>query len=100
MIKIFKTMLNGKMAGIQTSDGLSDIFRILVGVAQGDSPSGVIFLLAVEPLLWKINTVMILRTIICCPHRLLTTLLCWFMERLHTFQILKKFSSILKSCQV
>ena len=38
MIKIFKTMLNGKMARMQTSDGLSDIFLILVGVAQGDSP--------------------------------------------------------------
>ena len=33
MIKIFKTMLNIKKAGIQTSDGLSDIFLILVGVA-------------------------------------------------------------------
>ena len=55
MIKIFKTMLNGKMAGIQTSDGLTEIFMILVGVAQGDSPSGLIFLLALEPLLWKIK---------------------------------------------
>ena len=55
MIKIFKTMLNSIMAGIQTSDGLSDIFLILVGVAQGDSPSGLIFLLALEPLLWKIK---------------------------------------------
>ena len=33
MIKFFKTMLNSKMAGIQTSDSLSDIFLILVGVA-------------------------------------------------------------------
>ena len=48
-------MLNCKMAGIQTSDGLSDIFLILVGVAQGDSPSGLIFLLALEPLVWKIK---------------------------------------------
>ena len=48
-------MLNGKLAGIQTSDGLSDIFLILVGVAQGDSPSGRIFLSALEPLLWKIK---------------------------------------------
>ena len=48
-------MLNSKMAGIQTSDGLSDIFLILVGVAQGDSPSGLTFLLALEPLLWKIK---------------------------------------------
>ena len=55
MIKIFKTMLNSKMAGIQTSDGLSNIFLILVGVAQGDSPSGLIFLLALESLLWKIK---------------------------------------------
>ena len=50
MIKIFKTRLNSKMAGMQTSDGLSDIFLILVGVAQGDSPSGLTFLLALEPL--------------------------------------------------
>ena len=28
---------------------------ILVGVAQGYSPSGLIFLLALEPLLWKIK---------------------------------------------
>ena len=55
MIKIFKTMLNGIMVGIQTSDSLLDIFLILVGVAQGDSPSGLIFLLALEPLLWKIK---------------------------------------------
>ena len=55
MIKIFKTMLNGKMAGIQTSDGLTEIFMIMVGVAQGVSPSGLIFLLALEPLLWKIK---------------------------------------------
>ena len=55
MIKFFKTMLNDKMAGIQTSDGLSDIFLILVGVALGDSPSGLIFLLALEPHLWKIK---------------------------------------------
>ena len=48
-------MLNGKMSGIQTSNVLSDIFLILVGVAQGDSPSGLIFLLALEPLLWKIK---------------------------------------------
>ena len=40
MIKIFKTMLKGKMAGIQTTDSLSDIFLILVGVAQGDSHFG------------------------------------------------------------
>ena len=33
MIKMFKPMLNGTMAGIQTSDVLSDIFLILVGVA-------------------------------------------------------------------
>ena len=55
MIKIFKTMLNGKMAEIQTSDGLLDIFLILVGVAHGDSLSGLIFLLAIEPFLWKIK---------------------------------------------
>ena len=29
MIKMFKTMLNSKMAGIQTTDGISDIFLIL-----------------------------------------------------------------------
>ena len=50
MIKNFKTMLNGRMARIQTSDSLSYIFLILVGVAQGDSPSDLIFLLALEPL--------------------------------------------------
>ena len=43
------------MAGIQTTDGLSDIFLILVEVAQWDSPSGLICLLALEPLLWKIK---------------------------------------------
>ena len=43
------------MARIQTSEGLSDIFLILIGVAQGNSPSSLIFLSALEPLLWKIK---------------------------------------------
>ena len=55
MIKIFKAMMNFKIAGIQTTNSFSDIFLILVGVAQGGSPSGLIFLLALKPLLWKIK---------------------------------------------
>ena len=38
MIKIVRTTIKKKMAG----------------VAQGDSPSGLLFILALEPLLWKL----------------------------------------------
>ena len=43
-----------KMAGIMTESGIITFFEILCGVAQGDSPSGLIFILALEPLLWKL----------------------------------------------
>ena len=43
-----------KMASIMSESGIITFFEILCGVAQGDSPSGLIFILALEPLLWKL----------------------------------------------
>ena len=37
-----------------SESGIITFFEILCGVAQGDSPSGLIFILALEPLLWKL----------------------------------------------
>ena len=54
MIKIVKTMMKGKRAGILTDTGIADFFEILCGVAQGDAPSGLLFIIALEPLLWKL----------------------------------------------
>ena len=42
-----------KMASIMSESGIITFFEILCGVAQGDSPSGLIFILVLEPLLWK-----------------------------------------------
>ena len=50
MIAIFETMIKNKQAGILTDSGITELFLILCGVAQGDSPSGLLFLLALEPL--------------------------------------------------
>ena len=43
-----------KMDGIMTESVINTFFEILCGVAQGDSPSGLLFILALEPLLWKL----------------------------------------------
>ena len=50
MIKIVRTTMKKKIAGIITESGVIDFFEILCGVAHGDSPSGLIFILALEPL--------------------------------------------------
>ena len=56
MIAILETMINNKLAGIWTDSCITKLFLILCGVvAQGDSPSGLLFLLALEPLLWKLR---------------------------------------------
>ena len=54
MIKIVKTMFRGKRAGIMSSTGIIAFFEILCGVAQGDAPSGLLFILCLEPLLWRL----------------------------------------------
>ena len=54
MIKIVRTTMKKKVAGIMTESGVISFFEILCGVAQGDSPSGLIFILSLEPLLWKL----------------------------------------------
>ena len=54
MIKIVRTTMKKKIAGIMTESGIITFFEILCGVAQGDSPSGQLFILALEPLLWKL----------------------------------------------
>ena len=55
MIKIVRTTMKKKIAGIITESGVIDFFEILCGVAQGDAPSGLIFILVLEPLLWKLT---------------------------------------------
>ena len=55
MIAIFETMIKNKQAGILTDSRITELFLILCGVAQGDSPSGLLFLLALKPLLWKLR---------------------------------------------
>ena len=54
MIAIFGTIIKNKQAGILTDSGITELFQILCGVAQGDSPRGLLFLLALQPLLWKL----------------------------------------------
>ena len=54
MIKIVRTTMKKKMAGVMTESGISTFFEVLCGVAQGDSPSGLLFILCLEPLLWKL----------------------------------------------
>ena len=54
MIKIVRTTMKKKMAGIMTESGIITFFEVLCGVAQGDSPSGLLFILCLEPLLWKL----------------------------------------------
>ena len=54
MLKIVKTTMNGRRAGIMTESGVKSFFDILCGVAQGDSPSGLIFIIVLEPLLWRL----------------------------------------------
>ena len=41
-----------KMASIMSESGIITFFEILCGVAQGVSPSGLIFILALEPGSW------------------------------------------------
>ena len=53
MIKIVRTTMKKKMASIMTESGISTFFEVLCGVAQGDSPSGLLFILSLEPL-WKL----------------------------------------------
>jgi len=55
MIKIVRTSMNQKIAGIMAESGIISFFSILCGVAQGDAPSGLIFILCLEPLLWKLS---------------------------------------------
>ena len=55
MIKIVRTAMKKKIASIMTESGIISFFEILCRVAQGDSPSGLIFILALEPLLWKLS---------------------------------------------
>ena len=55
MIAIFGTIIKNKQAGILTNSGITELFQILCGVAQGDSPRGLLFLLALQPLLWKLR---------------------------------------------
>ena len=55
MIKIVRTTMKKKIAGIMTESGIITFFEILCRVAQGDSPTGHIFILALEPLLWKLT---------------------------------------------
>jgi len=43
-----------KIAGIMTESGIITFFEILCGIAQGDSPLSLLFILALEPLLWKL----------------------------------------------
>ena len=38
-----------------TESGIITFFEVLCGVAQGDSPSGLLFILCLEPLLWKLE---------------------------------------------
>ena len=52
MIKIVRTTMKKKMASIMSESGIITFFEILCGVAQGDSPSGLIFILALEPGSW------------------------------------------------
>ena len=42
MIKIVRTTMKKKMAGIMTDSGIITFFEVLCGVAQGDSPSGLL----------------------------------------------------------
>ena len=51
---IVRTTMKKKMAGIMTQSGIITFFEVLCGVAQGDSPSGLLFILCLEPLLWKL----------------------------------------------
>jgi len=51
MIKIVRTTMKKKIAGIMTESGIITFFEILCGVAQGDSPSGLLFILTLKPLL-------------------------------------------------
>ena len=44
MIKIVRTTMKKKIAGIMTESDVINFFEILCGVAQGDSPSGLIFI--------------------------------------------------------
>ena len=55
MIAIFETMIKNKQAGILTDSKITKLLLILCGVSQGDSPSGLLILLALEPLLWKLR---------------------------------------------
>ena len=55
MIEIFETMINNKQAGVLTDSGIPELFLILYGVAQGDSPSGLLFLSALEPHFWTLQ---------------------------------------------
>ena len=54
MLKIVKTMMKGKRAGIMSNTGIIAFFEILCGVAQGDAPSGLLFIICLEPLLWRL----------------------------------------------
>ena len=51
MIKIVRTTMKKKIAGIMTESGIITFFEILCRVAQGNSPSGLIFILSLKPLL-------------------------------------------------
>ena len=54
MIKIFECLCKGREGTILTEEGFTKFFNIACGVAQGDSPSGLIFLIVLEILLIRL----------------------------------------------
>jgi len=55
MMRILKTIITGRMGGIITKEGLTELFNFLSGNGQGDSSSATIFIFCLEFLLIRLK---------------------------------------------
>ena len=55
MLRILKTIITGRMGGIITKEGLTELFNFLSGNGQGDSSSATIFIFCLEFLLIRLK---------------------------------------------
>ena len=55
MLRMLKTIITGRMGGIITKEGLTELFNFLSGNGQGDSSSATIFIFCLEFLLIRLK---------------------------------------------
>lgn len=69
MLRILKTIITGRMGGIITKEGLTELFNFLSGNGQGDSSSATIFIFCIELLLIRLKLDPLLEKVIISDPR-------------------------------